>query len=83
MAWGDNKESADDGSSWVFSPAPSSSVPQDENGSGVSAFSAEPTNNWGQRPLSNWGEEERADDPKPARRSIWASISRLFGAGRS
>ena len=71
----------DDGSSWAFSTTPSSSRVHDENESGVEPFSAEPTKNWGQRPLSNFGEEPRIDDPAPPRRSIWNVVSWIFNSG--
>ena len=83
MGWGNEKE--DDGSSWTFSTEPSSSDANNaDSATGVSPFSTDPAQNIGERPLSNWGEEPRLDDtPGTRMRSIWHSISRLFGAPRN
>ncbi len=85
MGWGDDDNESSDGSSWAFSASTSSSdANNDSSETGVSAFSTDPAQNTGQRPLSNWGEEPRLDDSsEPKTWSIWHSIARLFGAARS
>lgn len=84
MGQDDQKENSD-GSSWAFSASTSSAnADNDDSSTGVSAFSTDPAQNVGDRPLSNWGEEPRIDDSiAPKTWSIWHSIARLFGAPRS
>ncbi len=84
MAWGYQEKNSDE-SSWAFSTSTSSAnADNNDSSTGVSAFSTDPAQNLGDRPLSNWGEEPRIDDSTtPKSWSIWRSIARLFGAARS
>lgn len=85
MGWGDNEKESSDGSDWAFSTSTSSSDANNEDSStGVSAFSTDPAQNYGERPLSNFGDEPRLDNSGETKTwSIWSSIARLFGAPRS
>ena len=84
MGWGDEEKEKSDGSDWAFSTETSSSdADNKDSATGVSAFSSDPAQNVGDRPLSNWGEEPRIDDTASTQSwSIWHSIARLFGAPR-
>ncbi len=81
----DDKEENSDASSWAYSTSTSSSdADNDDSTTGISAFSTDPGQNIGDRPLSNWGDEPRIDDsPAVKSWSIWNTIARLFGAPRS
>ena len=84
MGQDDEKEN-NDGSNWAYSTSTSSAnADNNDSSTGISAFSTDPAQNIGDRPLSNWGEEPRIDDTtKPRTWSIWNSIARLFGAPKS
>lgn len=84
MAQDDNEENSN-GSNWAYSTSSSSSnADNNDSSTGVSAFSTDPAQNVGDRPLSNWGEEARIEDSSaPKTWNIWHSIGRLFGASKS
>jgi len=81
----DGDDEKKDGSDWAFSTETSSSnADNKDSATGVSAFSTDPAQNVGDRPLSNWGEEPRIDDSPPQRPSLLSSVfSRIFGSSIS